>query len=63
MKDMFNKISEGVTKNMTEEEIAKFRDAHGTKKVGPPLKCFKKWQSCCTYAQQGFGKKGGSVLN
>lgn len=43
MEDMFKKISEGVTKNMTEEEQNKFRHEHGIKKVGPALTYFKKW--------------------
>ncbi|MDQ4140787.1 MAG: cupin domain-containing protein [Bacteroidota bacterium] len=43
MEEMFKKISEGVTKNMTEEEMNKFRHEHGIKKVGPALKYFKKW--------------------
>jgi len=43
MEDMFKKISEGVTKNMTEEEQDKFRHEHGIKKVGPALSYFKKW--------------------
>ncbi len=43
MEEMFRKISEGVTKNMTDEEQDKFREEHGIKKVGPPLKYFKKW--------------------
>ena len=43
MEEMFIKISEGVTRNMTEEEMDKFRHEHGIKKVGPALKYFKKW--------------------
>lgn len=43
MEEMFKKISEGVAKNMTEEEQDKFRAEHGIKRVGPPLKYFKKW--------------------
>jgi len=43
MEDMFKKISEGVTRNMTEEEQDKFRHGHGIKRVGPPLTYFKKW--------------------
>jgi mannose-6-phosphate isomerase-like protein (cupin superfamily) len=41
MEEMFKKISEGVTKNMTEEELDNFRHEHGIKKVGPALKHFK----------------------
>lgn len=43
MEDMFKKISEGVTKNMSEEEQDKFRHEHGIKRVGPPINYFKKW--------------------
>ena len=43
MEAMFKKISEGVAKNMTEEEQDKFREEHGIKRVGPPLTNFKKW--------------------
>ncbi|GAB2592591.1 cupin domain-containing protein [Spirosoma areae] len=43
MEEMFRKISEGVTKGMSEEEQDKFRDEHGLKRVGPPIKQFKKW--------------------
>lgn len=43
MEDMFRKISEGATKNMTEEQQDQFREEHGIKHVGPPLKNLKKW--------------------
>ncbi len=43
MEAMFKKISEGMTKNMTEEEQDKFRHEHGIKRVGPALTDFKKW--------------------
>ncbi len=43
MEECFQKISEGVTKNMSEEEQEKFREDHGFKRVGPPIKDFKKW--------------------
>jgi mannose-6-phosphate isomerase-like protein (cupin superfamily) len=43
MEECFQKISQGVTKNMTEEEQDQFRQAHGFKRVGPPLEYFKKW--------------------
>ncbi len=43
MEVMFKKISEGVTKNMTEAEQDQFRNEHGIKRVGPPLEYFKKW--------------------
>lgn len=43
MEECFTKISEGATKNMTEEQQDKFREEHGFKRVGPALKYFKKW--------------------
>jgi len=43
MEAMFTKISEGATKNMTEQQQDKFREEHGIKRVGPPLTYFKKW--------------------
>ncbi|MGZ3951967.1 MAG: hypothetical protein ACXVBZ_11250, partial [Flavisolibacter sp.] len=43
MEDMFRKISDGATKNMTEAEQDKFREEHGIKRVGPPLTNLKKW--------------------
>ncbi|MFL5740971.1 MAG: cupin domain-containing protein [Flavisolibacter sp.] len=43
MEDMFKKISEGFTKNMSEAEQDQFREEHGIKRVGPPLDHFKKW--------------------
>ena len=43
MEEMFRKISEGVTKDMTEEQQDKFREEHGIKRVGPPLTYIKKW--------------------
>jgi mannose-6-phosphate isomerase-like protein (cupin superfamily) len=43
MEEMFRKISEGATKGMSEEEQDKFREEHGLKRVGPPIKNFKKW--------------------
>lgn len=43
MEEMFRKISEGATKGMTEAEQDKFREEHGLKRVGPPIKNFKKW--------------------
>jgi len=43
MEQMFRTISEGATRNMTEEEQDKFRHEHGIKRVGPPLTYFKKW--------------------
>lgn len=47
MEEMFKKISEGVTKNMTEEQMDKFRYEHGIKKVGPALTYLKKgWTPC-----------------
>jgi mannose-6-phosphate isomerase-like protein (cupin superfamily) len=43
MEEFFRKISEGVAKNMSEAEQDKFREEHGLKRVGPPIKNFKKW--------------------
>jgi mannose-6-phosphate isomerase-like protein (cupin superfamily) len=42
MEDFFTKTSEGAAKNMTEAEQDKFREDHGFKRVGPPIKNFKK---------------------
>lgn len=41
MEDSFKAISAGVTKNMTEEQRAAFRKAHGTEVVGPALTLLK----------------------
>ena len=43
MEEMFNKISAGATKGMSEEDQDRFREEHGLKRVGPPIKDFKKW--------------------
>ena len=43
MEEFFKKISEGVARNMTEEQQDKFREEHGLKRAGPPLTYFKKW--------------------
>lgn len=43
MEEAFEKMRDGSLKNMTEEEMDKFRHEHGFKKVGPALKYFKKW--------------------
>ncbi len=43
MEAMFQKISQGTTKGMTEAEQDAFRQEHGLKRVGPPLTYFKKW--------------------
>ena len=43
MEECFRKISEGITKNMTEAEQDRFREEHGFKRVGPPIDHFKKW--------------------
>lgn len=42
MEQFFTEVSEGTTKNMTEAEQDQFREAHGFKRVGPPIKNFKK---------------------
>lgn len=41
MEEYFKKISEGVAKNMTEEERNNMRKEHGFEKVGPPLTYLK----------------------
>ncbi len=41
MEEYFIKLSEGVAKNMTEEERNKLRKAHGFEKVGPPITYLK----------------------
>lgn len=43
MEAMFQKISAGVTKGMSEEAQERFRHEHGIKRVGPALTHFKKW--------------------
>lgn len=43
MEAFFRKLSEGVAKDMSEAEQDKFREEHGFKRVGPPIKNFKKW--------------------
>ena len=43
MEAFFNKLSQGGAKNMTPAEQDKFREEHGFKRVGPPIKDFKKW--------------------
>jgi mannose-6-phosphate isomerase-like protein (cupin superfamily) len=43
MEDMYNKISDGFTKNMSVAEQDKFREEHGIKRVGPPLANAKNW--------------------
>ncbi|MET0636060.1 MAG: cupin domain-containing protein [Chitinophagaceae bacterium] len=42
MEEFFTKLSNGIAKNMTEEEQDKLREEHGFKRVGPPIKYFKK---------------------
>jgi len=42
MEEFFTKVSQGAGKNMTEAEQDKFREAHGFKRVGPPISYFKK---------------------
>jgi hypothetical protein len=41
MEEYFKKLSEGVAKNMTEEERNNMRKEHGFEKVGPPLTYLK----------------------
>ena len=42
MELFFNKLSQGVARNMTEAEHDKLREEHGFKRVGPPIKYLKK---------------------
>ncbi|WP_436488752.1 cupin domain-containing protein [Chitinophaga sp. ARDCPP14] len=42
MEEFFIKLSEGAAKNMSEEELDRFREEHGFKRVGPPIKYLKK---------------------
>lgn len=41
MEEYFRKLSEGVARNMTEEERNDLRKAHGFEKVGPPITYLK----------------------
>ncbi|HKO79235.1 MAG TPA: cupin domain-containing protein [Chitinophagaceae bacterium] len=41
MEEYFKKLSEGVAKNMSEEERNNMRKEHGVEKVGPPLTYLK----------------------
>lgn len=41
MEVFFKKVSEGAAKGMTDEEQDSFREAHGFKRVGPPIKNLK----------------------
>ncbi|MFD1871483.1 cupin domain-containing protein [Hymenobacter bucti] len=41
MEECFRKISQGATRTMSEAEQDAFREAHGFKRVGPPLKQLK----------------------
>ena len=41
MEEYFKKLSEGIAKNMSEEERKKMRKAHGVEKVGPSLTYLK----------------------
>lgn len=41
MEEFFEKLSAGVTKNMTAEERTKFSADHGITRVGPPIKQLK----------------------
>lgn len=42
MEECFRKISQGVTRTMSEAEQDAFREAHGFKRVGPPLRQAKR---------------------
>lgn len=41
MEECFNKLSAGVTKNMSPEERDNFRKEHGFERIGPPIKQLK----------------------
>lgn len=41
MEEFFTKMSQGLGKNLTEAERDKFREDHGFKRVGPPIKQLK----------------------
>ncbi|SHH18005.1 Cupin domain-containing protein [Chryseolinea serpens] len=41
MEEFFTKMSQGLGKNLTEAEQDKFREEHGFKRVGPPIKQLK----------------------
>lgn len=43
MEELFIKISSGTLKNLSTAEQAKIMEEHGIKRVGPPIKDFKKW--------------------
>lgn len=43
MEEFFKKVSAGAMTNMSEAEQDQFRETHGFKRVGPPIKYFKKW--------------------
>ena len=43
MEELFNKISSGTLKDLSIDEQAKVMEEHGIKRVGPPIKDFKKW--------------------
>jgi mannose-6-phosphate isomerase-like protein (cupin superfamily) len=43
MEEFFTKVSQGAAKNMTEKEQNQFAEAHGFKRIGPPLEYHKKW--------------------
>lgn len=43
MEEFFIKLSQGKGANLSEEDQQKMREEHGFKKVGPPIKDFKKW--------------------
>lgn len=42
MEEFFQKVSDGALKTMGEAEQDKFREEHGFKRVGPPIKQLKK---------------------
>lgn len=43
MEEWFNKVGTGAMSNLSEADQDKMREEHGFKRVGPPIKNFKKW--------------------
>ncbi|MBC7904020.1 MAG: cupin domain-containing protein, partial [Gemmatimonadaceae bacterium] len=43
MEEFFKKIDAGAAKGLSEADQDKMREEHGFKRVGPPIKDFKKW--------------------
>ena len=43
MEEWFNKVDTGAMSNLSETDQDKMREQYGFKRVGPPIKNFKKW--------------------